>query len=326
MKNVILLLLLVPLFSWGQTTHKVGPKETLFSIGRQYNVHPRELAAYNNISFESGLSIGQTLKIPGKKAISPVNTIAPEEKKEVPQKQVVAKSAASNSVPVYHKVQKKESLYQISRLYNNVPVADIKKWNRLTTDGLNVGDNLIVGYTKPAKEPAIKIEPENVVVNKSVPKENDPVKVEKPVVNEKIKSIPQPEAVIKAEPQIAAPVKVADTKTNPGNSKNFNGGYFRQYYYGGATPEKVTEEAGTAATFKSTSGWEDGKYYCLHNTAASGTIIKIINKSNQKAVYAKVLDVIPDLKQNNGILIRISNAAADELGGLTDTFEVMLNY
>jgi hypothetical protein len=61
------------------------------------------------------------------------------------------------------------------------------------------------------------------------------------------------------------------------------------------------EESGMAATFKSTSGWEDGKYYCLHNAAPAGTVIKISTKSSQRTVYAKVLDVIPDLKKNDGL-------------------------
>jgi hypothetical protein len=39
-----------------------------------------------------------------------------------------------------------------------------------------------------------------------------------------------------------------------------------------------------------------------------------------------VLDVIPDLKQNEGLLIRLSNAAADELGVSSETFNVTLNY
>jgi hypothetical protein len=93
-----------------------------------------------------------------------------------------------------------------------------------------------------------------------------------------------------------------------------------------AGSKNMKEENGTAGVFKSTSGWEDGKYYCLHNTAPSGSIIKITNKNTQKTIYAKVLDVIPDLKQNTGILVRISNAGADELGAGETNFETIVNY
>lgn len=44
--------------------YKVGPKETLFSLGRRFYVHPRHLAAFNKISYDKGLSLGQSLLIP----------------------------------------------------------------------------------------------------------------------------------------------------------------------------------------------------------------------------------------------------------------------
>ena len=56
-------------------------------------------------------------------------------------------------------------------------------------------------------------------------------------------------------------------------------------------------------------------HYCLYNTATPGTIIKITNSATGKSVYAKVLDVIPDIKQNSGLLVRLSlSLLAQELG------------
>jgi len=45
-----------------------------------------------------------------------------------------------------------------------------------------------------------------------------------------------------------------------------------------------------------------------------------------KSVYAKVLDVIPDIKQNTGLVICISNAAAIELGFPSGKFDCNLVY
>ena len=64
MKAILFSLLFLPLFVLAQKTHTVGPKESIFSIGRMYDVHPRELAEFNNISFETGVKIGQVLNIP----------------------------------------------------------------------------------------------------------------------------------------------------------------------------------------------------------------------------------------------------------------------
>ena len=44
--------------------HTISPKESFYSVGRMYNVAPKELAAYNKVSLETGLSVGQNLKIP----------------------------------------------------------------------------------------------------------------------------------------------------------------------------------------------------------------------------------------------------------------------
>src|ERR1700712_2078389 len=45
-------------------THKVTAKENFYSIGRLYNVPPKDLAAYNNLQFENGLNVGESIKIP----------------------------------------------------------------------------------------------------------------------------------------------------------------------------------------------------------------------------------------------------------------------
>jgi LysM repeat protein len=320
MKNLFVLLFFIPLFAHAQTTHTVAPKESLYSLGRQYNIHPKELAAYNNISLETGLTIGQVIKIPGKGKMTPVKKTSTV-KEEIPVKKSET-IVETSSVPVYHKVGKKETLYHISKSYPNLTVEDIKKWNHLTGDGVSEGTNLIVGYQKGKKGAYVS---PVVVTEKETPEP-------KVVVTEPKKTIPvkeQPEAkpVVVMEPKVTAkPVEPVKEQPVKNTGKNFNGGFFRNIYNDQSQNKTVVEQTGTAGIFKSTSGWEDGKYYCLHNTAPAGSIVKITNKSNQKAVYAKVLDVIPDLKQNAGIMIRLSNAAADELGAGENNFEAVLNY
>jgi LysM repeat protein len=315
----------------------------------------------DNIPFENGVKVGQILKIPTVKKMAPLTDAAPAATtapivtppvtpsvpvaKPIPPTPTVIKPAttpvvqntkpavSSDMVAIYHKVQKKETLFQISQ-NANVSIDDIKKWNKLTVDGVNEGANLIVGYkkrgteipAKPTAPPVAAVIPTTVtpvikpaVVEKTVapavtPTPTKPAVVEKPVV---------------AVPVVTPPV-VAETKPQTNSSaivRNFNGGAFGISYGSQHTGNPPTNsETGVAATFKSTSGWNDGKYYCLHNTAPAGSIIKITSKNTQKFVYAKVLDVIPDLKQNEGLLIRLSNAAADELGVSAETFNVTLNY
>lgn len=306
MKKLFIFLFMLPLWLFAQkttyTTHTVGAKESLSSIGRAYNINPRTLAKLNNIAYEKGLTIGQVLKVPsaGGAVTAPVNT-AVAEVRTAPVKAVVA----GTGNPVYHTVAKKETLYHISTLYKNASVADIKKWNHLTTDGLTEGARIIVGYDHSSATQVISaVAPDEPVVKAAETK-----------------------VVVKQTPVVIYDKgNMPDTKSHdatPDAGANFNGGFFKSQY--SKAPGKA-EETGTAGIFKSTSGWEDGKYYCLHNGALAGSIIKITNNANNRSVYAKVLDIMPDLKQNNDLVLRISNAAADELGAGSASFTCTISF
>lgn len=298
MKKLLGILFFVPLFAMAQkgTTHTVAAKESFTSIGRMYNVNGRELANYNKLDYDKGLSIGQVLKIP------PTATI-PATKVEAPVVKVQQPVSNATGSPIYHTVGKKETLYHISTLYGKVPIADIKKWNNLTGDGVNEGARLIVGYNKGGTTPPVTEKVEEV-------KEPEPIKRD-PVAIPPKKAEPDRPVVIQAPPVKQTPVVRGDV--------NFNGGAFKNSYQSGNGSEN-----GQAGIFKSNSGWEDGKYYCLHNTAPEGSIVKVTTTTG-KSIYAKVLDVIPDIKQNTGLAILISNAAATELG-VTDKFDCTITY
>jgi LysM repeat protein len=310
MKRLLILLFCLPLFVLAQKPsykiHKVAPKESFTSIGRLYNINGRELANYNHLEYEKGLSIGQEIKIPNTaNAASPAPVIIQETKKEPVVKPQI-KSEEKAGEPIYHIVGKKETLYHISTLYNKVPIADLKKWNNLTTDGLSEGAKLIVGYSKSGTKPAQK-KTEPVIV-KETPKEvvAEPV-TKKEVVKEIIKEESVKEVVVPKQ-------------------NNHDGGFFKSIFSTQPKNGDFINQTGSADIFKSTSGWEDGKYYCLHNAAGPGSIAKITSTLTGKSIYAKVLDVIPDIKQNADLVLRLSNAAAAELGVGDTKFECSIIY
>ena len=288
--------------------HTVAPKENYYSVGRMYNVSPKDLAPYNNLTFEKGFSMGQTIKIP----LVPNNFSQGEAPKE---NEVL--------VPVYHIVQAKEGLYRVSVKYNKVPLNILKKWNKLPGDAVSNGTKLIVGYLKvlkdqsPLASQSIRVSPSDMAVKKPEEKKETAKKQEKEKVTEP--QLKEEKPVVKEKPANDIPVKQTGTI-------NFNGGKFKSLYSEQSKNSTSTNEFGVAAIFKTTSGWQDGKYYCFHNTAEPGTIIKVTNNANGKTIYAKVLDAIPDIKQNSGLLLRISNSAAEELG-VTDTkFDCSISY
>jgi len=62
------------------------------------------------------------------------------------------------------------------------------------------------------------------------------------------------------------------------------------------------------------------------NNAAVGAIVKVTDPASGKSVYAKVLGTLPDMKESAGLTIRISNAAAAELGQGESRFNAQVNY
>lgn len=200
-------------------------------------------------------------------------------------------TALPDSQAIIHQVLKKENLFQLGRMYN-VSINDIMKWNNLPSMQINEGSSLIVGY-KPITTPVtVTTNPSNQsTANKPAAAKNNP------------------------------PVAKLDSA-----GRNFNGGFFQDKFSSVSLMPPSEQKTGTAASFKSSSGWTDGKYYCLHNGAPVGTIIKLTAVETQKTVYLKVLDVIPNIKQNAGILIRITDAAADELGLKSAQFEATIDY
>jgi LysM repeat protein len=294
--------------------HTVAAKENYYSIGRLYNASPKDqIAPFNNLQMEKGLSPGQVIKVPlAANNFSQDGTVAADEA----------------LVPVYHTVQEKEGLYRISVTYNKVPLATLKQWNKLPGDVVSNGTRLIVGYLRVKKSlsplagmavnpPAVTAP---VVAPKPEPAKPEPVapvvEPPKPVVTEPVKKDPP-----KPQPEPVKPVVTANPVS--GNGINFNGGQFKSQYPNNG---EWATESGAANVFKSNSGWSDGKYYCLHNSAQPGTIVKITSTATGKSVYAKVLDAIPDIKQNNGLLVRLSNAAAEELGVGENKFDCTLTY
>ena len=336
MKQFIFLFCCLPLIAIGQNKkimvegispklyvlHTVAPKENFYSIGRIYNISPKEIAPFNDIVLEKGLSLGQIIKIP----LAASN---------FSQDGVVA--ADEGLVPVYVTVKEKESLLHISSAYNNVALVLLKKWNHLSGKELSKGTELVIGYLKvkkdlsPLASEAVNVTPaesqaETEVVQTQVKEEKQTTK---PVTEEIKTGIPVAKVDKKEDKNVTGEKKIIPVISSvPANLNVSSDGYFKNEFSLQTQNKSIITESGMAATFKSSSGWEDKKYYCMYNSAAPATIVKITNTVTGKIVYAKVLDIImPDVSQNKGLALRISNSASEALG-VTDesTFSCTIEY
>ena len=61
------------------------------------------------------------------------------------------------------------------------------------------------------------------------------------------------------------------------------------------------------------------------NSVPIGSIVKVTDGTG-KSVYVKVLGQLPEMKESTGLTIRISNAAAAEIGQTADRFNVQIAY
>jgi len=279
--------------------HSVAAKENFYSIGRLFNIPPKEIAAYNELDMNNGLSLGQTIKIP----LTAQNF----------------SQASNKGRSIYYTVGEQEGLYRVSTKNGKVLMADLRKWNNLSSDQLSPGQKIIVGFLVSPE--ANTIVAANPVINedKANPKIFEEPKQE--TVKQEI-SKPQPAEIKKPQAETVKPTVQATTATNDGK-----GGYFKSNYDQQSKNGSSKDQTVTSGIFKTSSGWQDAKYYALMDGVEPGTIVRIVNPTNNKAVYAKVLGEMAGIRQNQGLDVRISNAAASVLDiSDTEKFIVKVNY
>ena len=102
-----------------------------------------------------------------------------------------------------------------------------------------------------------------------------------------------------------------------------NEGYFASLFSSQKKAATFQTLNGTAAVFKSMSGWQDNKFYILTNELPVGTIVRITT-SDFKSICAKVINALPEV--GNAIQYRLNDAAAAILGVTNKTFQVSVTY
>ncbi|MEN9371283.1 MAG: hypothetical protein RLZZ64_358 [Bacteroidota bacterium] len=301
--------------------HKVQPKENWYSVGRAYAISPKEIASFNGLSMDKGLSIGQALKVP----LNATNFI---------------QTVSAVGVPVYHAVQPKEGLLKVATTYG-MSLAGIKNLNGLTADQVNIGYQLVVGYIGAASQNATPSVPPPSTSNTNAPKSTAPASTvttvlpaSTPVVTvnptpQKTQTVTPPvtqkSTVVTEKPKEESPkvapktaekvnqpkVQTAENKmTAPGLKNYFATDFLQQSKEG----KEQKLENPIYGIFKSSSGWQDGKYYILINDVVPGTIVKLTDSKTGYTIHAKVLGVVPPGKESEGMQLRISNAAVSALG------------
>jgi hypothetical protein len=344
--------------------HTVVAKENWYSIGRLYNASPKEIAPFNHLTMGQTLTIGQTLQIPltavnfsqdGKK--TPAETLVPLIHVVQEKEWMYRISVNHNKVPIpslekwnniskdqvhaglhlivgYLKVKTALSAFASGGAAPAVAAAAAPAVTAppAATPAVIAGAPGIKRHTTDTATPSAHLSASGAT---TAPSEETtavppPVKPTKAAVATTASVTPPPSAnttpasatTTPTAPASAAATTASSAATTPAPpAPHFNGGAFRSDF--GGTGKTA---GGQAGIFKSTSGWQDGKYYALMNNVAVGTIVKVSDATTGKTVYAKILGQLPDMKESTNLAIRLSNAAAAEMGESDAKFNVEVSY
>jgi len=258
--------------------HKVEKGQTLYFLSKKYDVSIQDLMRFNpQIGKDMIVKEGMILKIYTK----------PTPKLEIQNYK-------------YHTVQKGQTLYSLSKMYN-ISVDDLIYLNQLENPSIGIGDKLIVQNIK-----------KDALFNPTTKK--DEVKEEIPNDNLKTNNTKKEKDDKNLYTKIENPKKDVNLKIT-----NKDVEMYKMLYDGFAdSGAKMKKEKGIG-NFLEQSTSKD-VYLALVNGLESGQVIRVRNLMNNKVIYLKVIGTVPSKDAASNISIKISKAAARDLKIVEDRF------
>lgn len=307
--------------------HKLEQGETLYGISKRYKAPVDSILSSNPGLQVSSLKPGMVLLVP----------IAYS--KPLP--------VASTSV---HVVQTGETLYSISKKYG-ISVEELKAMNP------GLGNSLAVGQTLNVSKKAVDNQTKTITPNTQASTQGINHTV---VAGETLYSISRKygvtvDALTKANPSAANGLSVGSVLVIPGGNQEVPKPAGQTIAVKPSTQEVQNKEVVTepdknsAAVQKlekprplppSASGkvLENGmaimipndggttKFLALHANAEEGTIIQVTNEANGQKVFVRVIGTFPVDAANDKVVLKLSKAAWDRLGGVDKKMVISLSY
>ncbi|HMV02560.1 MAG: LysM peptidoglycan-binding domain-containing protein [Chitinophagales bacterium] len=272
--------------------HKVEKGETLYGLSKKYKTTVDAIYKNNPALTSDNLKLGTELRIPQpkeliKKPTTPTTTPLPSvsDNKKVEIKSTMIAKAKIDTI--LHQIQAKETLYGLSKKYN-VSIDDIRKWNKLSDAGIQIG--MILKILKPA---SISINPNEKV---EVEKKNEAIQ---PTVVEKVVVLPEKQTPIKIDTEKVEPPKEVEKPVAPKTLSLYE-------LFANQPKSALKKIKATGAPMNTTDESIDNTFFALHKTAQLGSVIKVKNLENNKVSYAKVIGKLPDTDENRKVLVRLS--------------------
>jgi len=290
----------------GSVLHKVISGETLFSISKNYGVTVDQVKLSNGLK-GNDLSVGQSLIIEraglattASQTVSPVQTQPKPPVQNTPTKQVAAATTtkAEKPAPKQKEVEPVKA-EQPKSSPTQAPTSAPMVPGEFRTHKVKSGETLF----SISSQYGAKVEDLitwNALTSNNL-REGQNLKVGRgPAEASKVPVVGTPRVVANVEE-----MNVEPTPENMGGYKNIR-------------------ETGQAERIEGTGGHK--KYLVLHRNAPVGTIMRIKNEENDVTIFARVVGTLPETGDNNKLVIKLSQAAFDQLKAVNQRFPVEIMY
>ncbi|TFV97474.1 LysM peptidoglycan-binding domain-containing protein [Algoriphagus kandeliae] len=293
----------------GSDLHKVASGETLFAISKKYGVSVDELKQWNNLK-GNDLSVGQALVIrksvgepkPLAEVKEPTPTKTPVQ--ETPQKEVSQKPVAIVEAP-------KEEVKKAEKVVEEKPSSTPKATASAPSNATPIVPGDWISHEVRSGETLFSIANqynapiEDLITWNALSSNN--LKVGQ--VLKVGRAEPGPSKVpIVGEPKVATSIEEMHQVPDGASSGGF----------------KNISEMGQAEVIPGTGGHK--KYLVLHRTAPVGTIMRVRNEENDITIFARVVGALPETGDNSKLVIKLSQAAYEQLKAVNSRFPVEVTY
>lgn len=298
----------------GTTVHKVAQGETLFAISKKYGVSVDSLKQWNSLQ-GNDLSAGQSLIVKEASLASnaPVEKTTPTVAATTTTTVVTSTAPTKTTPPVAQSKPKSEP----KPVEKKIEEPKAKPTSTASTTSPAVTTAPIVpgewiSHTVKQGETLFSL---SSTYNSSV---EDLIKWNGLTSNNlrsgqviKVGRAPEgPSTVpVVGTPKVA--VSTAEMTVEP-TPENTSGGF------------KNITETGQAELIEGTGSHK--KYLVLHRTAPVGSIMRVKNEENDLTIFARVVGTLPETGDNSKLVIKLSQAAFDQLKAVNQRFPVEVLY
>jgi len=282
--------------------HKVQAGETLFSISKQYKVEVEQLRKMNRLEDDEGIAYNSILIIP----MSLVQKVDTE---------TTAKVVTKGKKGAVHEVKTGETLYSIARQYPFISTKMIKEENSLTSDTVKIGQVLKIPQSVEKKALFRRRN-----IDEALESKRDYVI---PAGDERVDFLEVDE-----QGNIAEQVPEGDSTESEVTNELYDFAMLaklqKQFEALDTMRTEVEVHRGIATWLDDTGMENQKKFYALHKELPVGTILRVQNLMNSREVYVKVIGKLPNIPENQKVVVKLSAAAAHYLNVLDDKFLVEL--